>query len=103
VVKKNEQSECLLRPQLFIPTIGHVTYRFINMLFISTEIFDDKLHPQILLVGPTANSALSNKMQIFIDNCPMIFLLNIIQYLALLILYILQLRKLSKELPVTFT
>jgi len=28
------------------------------MLFISTGIFDDKLHPQILLVGTTANSPL---------------------------------------------
>jgi hypothetical protein len=27
--------------------VGHVTYSFINMLFISTEIFDDKLRPQI--------------------------------------------------------
>ena len=36
--------------------VGHVTYSFINMLFISTEIFDDKLRPQILLVGTTANS-----------------------------------------------
>ena len=38
--------------------VGHVTYSFINMLFISTGIFDDKLHPQILLVGTTANAAL---------------------------------------------
>ena len=28
------------------------------MLFISTGIFDDKLHPQILSVGTTANAAL---------------------------------------------
>jgi hypothetical protein len=28
--------------------VGHVTYSFINMLFISTGIFDDKLRPQIL-------------------------------------------------------
>jgi len=32
---------------------------FINMLFISTGVFDDKLHPQILSVGTTANAALS--------------------------------------------
>jgi hypothetical protein len=38
--------------------VGHVTYNFINMLFISTGIFDDKLHPQILLVGTTANAVL---------------------------------------------
>ena len=38
--------------------VGHVTYSFINMLFISTGIFDDKLRPQILLVGTTANAAL---------------------------------------------
>ena len=33
--------------------VGHVTYSFINMLFISTGIFDDKLRPQILSVGTT--------------------------------------------------
>ena len=38
--------------------VGHVTYSFINMLFISTGIFDDKLRPQILSVGTTANSPL---------------------------------------------
>ena len=38
--------------------IGYVTYSFINMLFISTEIFYDKLLPQILSVGTTANSPL---------------------------------------------
>ena len=31
--------------------VGHVTYSFINMLFISTCIFDDKLRPQILSVA----------------------------------------------------
>jgi hypothetical protein len=31
--------------------IGHVTYSFIDMLFISTGIFDDKLRPQIVSVG----------------------------------------------------
>jgi len=38
--------------------VGHVTYSFINMLFISTGISDDKLRPQILSVGTTANSPL---------------------------------------------
>jgi hypothetical protein len=32
--------------------VGHVTYSFINMLFISRGIFDDKLRSQILSVGP---------------------------------------------------
>jgi len=41
--------------------VGHVTYNFINMLFISMEIFDDKLRPQILSVGTTSNSPLSWK------------------------------------------
>jgi hypothetical protein len=36
--------------------VGHVTYSSINLLFISTEIFDDKFRPQILSVGTTANS-----------------------------------------------
>jgi hypothetical protein len=31
--------------------VGHVTYSFINMLFISSGIFDDKLRPQILPKG----------------------------------------------------
>ena len=35
--------------------VGHVTYRFKIMLFISTGIFD-KLRPQILSVVSTANS-----------------------------------------------
>jgi len=39
--------------------VGHVTYSFINILFISTGIFDDKLRPQILSVATTANSPLS--------------------------------------------
>ena len=39
--------------------VGHLTYSFINMLFISTGIFDDKLRPQIVLVGTTANSPLN--------------------------------------------
>ena len=43
----------------FDDKLGHVTYSFINMLFISTENFDDKHRPQILLVGTTANSPLN--------------------------------------------
>ena len=39
--------------------VGHVTYSFINMLYISTGIFDDKLCPQIFSVGTTANSPLT--------------------------------------------
>jgi hypothetical protein len=38
--------------------VGHVTYSFINIPFISTGIFDDKLRPQILSLGTTANSPL---------------------------------------------
>jgi hypothetical protein len=41
--------------------VGHVTYSFINLLFISTGIFDDKLRPQILSVVPTANAPLNKK------------------------------------------
>ena len=40
--------------------VGHVTYSFINMMFISTGIFDDKLRPQILSVDTTANAPLNN-------------------------------------------
>jgi len=47
--------------------VGHVTYSFINMLFISTGIFYDKLCPQILLVGTTANAALSCSCQILLN------------------------------------
>jgi hypothetical protein len=42
--------------------VGHVTYSFINMLFISTGIYDGKLHPQIVSVGTTANSPLNKLM-----------------------------------------
>jgi len=42
--------------------VGHVTYNFINLLFISTGIFADKLRPQILAVGTTANSPLRTKL-----------------------------------------
>jgi hypothetical protein len=36
-----------------------MTYSFINMMFISTGIFYDKLRPQILLVDTTANAAVN--------------------------------------------
>ena len=42
--------------------VGYVTYSFINMLFISTGIFYDKLHPQILSVGTTTNAPLRDKV-----------------------------------------
>ena len=51
---------------------GHVGHVFINMLFISTEIFDDKLPLQILLVGTTANAALRRTSKIIkscLPNC----------------------------------
>ena len=52
--------------------VGHLAYSFINMLFISTGIFDDKLHPQILSVGTTANAALISfiyKKTVKLYNC----------------------------------
>ena len=48
--------------------IGHVTYSFINMLFISTGIFDDKPCPQILSVGTTADAPLSSNGKYFMDK-----------------------------------
>jgi hypothetical protein len=45
--------------------VGHVTYNFINILFISTGIFDDKLRPQILAVDTTTNSPLKGNFTIF--------------------------------------
>jgi hypothetical protein len=44
--------------------VGHVIYSFINILFISTGIFDDKLRQQILSVGTSANSPWTEKQQI---------------------------------------
>ena len=35
-----------------LDNVGHVTYNFINMLFISTVIFDDKLRLEMLSVVP---------------------------------------------------
>jgi hypothetical protein len=49
--------------------VGHVTYSFINMLFILTESFDDKFRPQIVSVGTTANSPLSKSLIVpFLKN-----------------------------------
>jgi hypothetical protein len=42
--------------------VGHVTYSFKIMLFISTEIFYDKLRPQMLSVVPTTNAPLRWEM-----------------------------------------
>jgi hypothetical protein len=42
--------------------VGHVTYSFKIMQFISTGIFDDKLHPQIVSVVPNANAPLSKSL-----------------------------------------
>ena len=36
------------------------------MLFISTGIFDDKLRPQIMSAGTTANAALTKQKHMFI-------------------------------------
>jgi hypothetical protein len=40
--------------------VGHVTYSFINMLFISMGWSDDKFRPQYLSVGTTANVPLND-------------------------------------------
>ena len=40
--------------------VGHVTYIFINMLLISTGIYDYKPRPHILSVGTTADAALTD-------------------------------------------
>ena len=42
--------------------VGRVTYTFKIMLFVSTEIFDDMLRPQIVSVVPTANAPLRHKL-----------------------------------------
>ena len=39
--------------------LRYVTYSFKMMLFISMGIFDEKFHPQILSVVPTANAPLT--------------------------------------------
>ena len=38
------------------------------MVFISMGIFHDKFHPQILLVGSTANAALNGIVNIYADS-----------------------------------
>ena len=52
--------------------VGHVTYSFKIMLFISTGIIDDKLRPQILSVVPTANAHL-NDLKSWHDICKLLF------------------------------
>jgi hypothetical protein len=58
IYKKSLRKFKFLRYVTFIGHVGHVTYSFKIMLFISTGIFDDKLRPQILSVVPTANAPL---------------------------------------------
>jgi hypothetical protein len=50
---------CVAKAVIILMIVGHVTYSFINMLFIPTGIFDDKFRPQILSVGTIAYSPLS--------------------------------------------
>jgi hypothetical protein len=58
--------------------VGHVTYSFINMLFISTGIFYDKLRPPILSVDTTAKAPLSHdELLKNILNIFMYYLLNL--------------------------
>ena len=47
--------------------VGHVTYSFINVLFIPTGIFDDKLRPQILSVSTITNAALTSHITYYGD------------------------------------
>jgi hypothetical protein len=62
------------------------------MLLISTGIFDDKLHPQILSVGTTANAADTTETEYFVwrrqiyirqdfkkpcNLCTLIYILNL--------------------------
>ena len=56
-----------------ISGVGHVTYSFINMLFISTGIFNDKLHPQILSVGTTTNATLSCEFELDTTLCDKVY------------------------------
>ena len=51
--------------------VGHVTYSFINMLFISMGMLDDNLRPQILSVGTTANAPLSS--DVYNSQCHKLF------------------------------
>jgi hypothetical protein len=59
--------------KILISGVGHVTYSFINMLFISTGIFNDKLHPQILSVGTTANATLSCEFELDTTLCDKVY------------------------------
>ena len=57
--------------------VGHVTHSFINLLFLSTGIFDNKLRPQILSLGTTANSPLiKNVIIMFVWIFSITFLLQ---------------------------
>ena len=47
------------------------------MLFISTEIFYDKLRPQILSVGTTANSPLNESVEHYLVHCNSFTELNV--------------------------
>ena len=58
-IDKNHLENSDFRGMWPLGHVGHVTYSFINMLFISTGIFDDKLCPQILSVGTTVISPLT--------------------------------------------
>ena len=44
--------------------VGHVTYSFIHMLFILPGIFDDKLHPQILVFLKKVCNSTINQYQL---------------------------------------
>ena len=53
--------------------VGHVTYSFINMLFISTGNSDDKLRPQIVSISTTANAALRMMTQIHVHSLGLVW------------------------------
>jgi hypothetical protein len=53
--------------------VGHITYSFINMLFISTGNFDDKRRPQIVSVGTTTNSVLRMMTQINVHSLSLVW------------------------------
>ena len=48
--------------------VGHVAYSFIDMLFISTGIFDDRLRPHILSVCTTTNVASSKWFEMYSEG-----------------------------------
>jgi hypothetical protein len=61
---KNQFEHSNFRGMRPLGHVGHVSYSFINMLFISTGNSDDKLRPQIVSVGTTANASLRMMTQI---------------------------------------